>query len=300
MMTLRILIPAILISFSAAAQNLVINPGAEDNPRGTGWTIISAGPTACGVAPSNTYLNWTMIPDGSGNYPAAHGGTRTFYSGCSATAPAGTRKIRIRLQTMVGVTPDINAYFDDISLTTANTLPLTLISFKGQTGTGYNLLDWSTAEEINTDYFSVERSIVAGEWNEIARIDAAGNSNTTLHYNFRDHSPQVDFNCYRLKMVDIDGSYTLSHVIKLSSIHDGQPVVNIFPNPNAGLLMVRLSFARQFELKILSNTGQLMRQQQLGAKDNHSIDIRSLSPGLYILQLTDQAENRRNFSLLRQ
>src|SRR5687768_3314018 len=92
-MRILIMLPAIILSIPAASQNLVVNSGAEDNPRGTGWTIVSAGPTACGVAPSNTYLNWTMIPDGSGNYPAAHGGTRTFFSGCSASAPGGPFEI---------------------------------------------------------------------------------------------------------------------------------------------------------------------------------------------------------------
>jgi hypothetical protein len=372
-MRIYILVSTLLLSLQAASQNLVVNPGAEDDPRGTGWTIVSAGPTTCGVAPSNSFVNWTMIPDGSGNYPAAHGGSRTFFSGCSGTtpggpfeiyqdidvsanaalidagnltttfsgyiqtpiatqtdagrfivdfmtaanvvlgtsyttpfqsrtggsgtgwvnysntriAPAGTRKIRIRLQTTLGVIPAINAYFDDISLTTASTLPLTLISFKGESRTGHNDLEWSTSQEMNTSHFAVESSTTTREWKEVARIRAAGSSSTLLNYRFR-HQTSDAVNYYRLRMVDIDGRYTVSHVIKLSRIDDGQTEIKVFPNPAAGFLTVSMSFAQKMELKILNNTGQLIRQLQLSAQNNHTINTSNLPAGFYFLQLKDR------------
>jgi hypothetical protein len=365
-----IFLTSVLLSLKSFSQNSVVNPGAEANPRGTGWTIASAGPTACGVAPSNTFINWTMIPDGTGNYPAAHGGTRTFFSGCSATAPggpfeiyqdidvsadaalidgsnltttfsgyiqtpispqgdagrfivdfmtaanvvlgtsyttpyqsfaggsgngwvnysntriapAGTRKIRIRMQTTVSVTPAINAYFDDISLTTASTLPLTLVSFKGDTRTAYNDLSLSTSQESNTSHFGVERSTTAGGWKEIGHVNAAGNSQVVLNYTFRDKTPGA-VNYYRLRMVDVDGKYTISHVIKLSKVDDGELEVKVFPNPATGFLNISMSFAQKFELKILNNTGQLVQGRQLGSQNNHTINVSALAPGFYILQL---------------
>jgi hypothetical protein len=78
----------IISTLIISAQNLVTNPGAESLPRGTGWTIISAGGSVCAPAPTNTYLNWTMIPDGDPLlYPYDHttgaAGGVTFFSGCS-------------------------------------------------------------------------------------------------------------------------------------------------------------------------------------------------------------------------
>lgn len=71
-----------------SAQNLVINPDAESLPRGTGWTIVNAGATTCLLLPTSNYLNWTIIPNGTANYPFDHttgaaGGT-IFFPGCSA------------------------------------------------------------------------------------------------------------------------------------------------------------------------------------------------------------------------
>jgi hypothetical protein len=77
-------------SYWAFSQNLLVNPGAEGSPAGVGWTIVSSGGAVCAVGTAaSTYSNWTMTPDNSANYPAAHGGTKTFFSGCSATVPGG-------------------------------------------------------------------------------------------------------------------------------------------------------------------------------------------------------------------
>jgi hypothetical protein len=384
-MVKHILIPAMLFASPLAAQNLLINPSAEDMPRGTGWTIVSAGPTACGVAPSNTFVNWTMIPDGSANYPAAHSGSFTFFSGCSATAPggpfeiyqevdlsahaglidagnlstvfsgfiqtpispqsdagrfivdfmtpanavlgtsyttayqsfsggsgtgwvnytntriapAGTRKVRVRLQTMVGVTPAINAYFDDISFVIASTLPLKLLSFKGESKSDQNHLQWSTSEESNTLYFAVERSKNSNDWTEIGRVSAAGNSNITRYYTYEDRFPEA-INYYRLKMTDIDGKHTYSHIIKLSAIDDGQLDVKIYPVPASDALTISVSFAQPLQLKILNNSGHLIHQQQLRTQNNHTINMGSLSPGIYILQLTDKFGKTKTMKFTKQ
>jgi len=72
------------------SQNLVLNPGAEGAPAGTSWTISSTGNSACAVGTAaSTYTNWIMTPDNSANYPAAHGGIKTFFAGCSSTVPGG-------------------------------------------------------------------------------------------------------------------------------------------------------------------------------------------------------------------
>ena len=83
--TILIIFDALLL-YQLPGQNLVTNPDAESLPRGTGWTIISQGALTCLSSPTNNFLNWTMKPDGSANYPYDHttgasGGT-VFFSGC--------------------------------------------------------------------------------------------------------------------------------------------------------------------------------------------------------------------------
>ena len=83
--TILIIFDALLL-YQLPGQNLVTNPDAESLPRGTGWTIISQGALTCLSSPTNNFLNWTIKPDGSANYPYDHttgasGGT-AFFSGC--------------------------------------------------------------------------------------------------------------------------------------------------------------------------------------------------------------------------
>ena len=83
--TILIIFDALLL-YQLQGQNLVTNPGAESLPRGTGWTIISKGALTCLSSPTDNFLNWTIQPDGSANYPYDHttgvsGGT-VFFSGC--------------------------------------------------------------------------------------------------------------------------------------------------------------------------------------------------------------------------
>jgi hypothetical protein len=75
-----------IMGITVIAQNLVINPGAELLPAGTGWTAASSGIACASGTAASTYNSWTMTPDASANYPAAHGGTKTFFAGCSNSA----------------------------------------------------------------------------------------------------------------------------------------------------------------------------------------------------------------------
>jgi hypothetical protein len=87
MQKLLLFIFGIVATLNTSAQNLVVNPGAESLPAGIGWTIVNAGITACSTAPTNTYDNWTMVPDGSVNHPFDHTtgttGGRIFFAGCN-------------------------------------------------------------------------------------------------------------------------------------------------------------------------------------------------------------------------
>ena len=89
MLRARVLIFYLFLSalIPSYSQNLIVNPGAELSPDGTGWVIVATGNAVCGAGTASaTYSNWTMIPDGSANYPLAQTGNKTFFSGCNSIA----------------------------------------------------------------------------------------------------------------------------------------------------------------------------------------------------------------------
>jgi hypothetical protein len=96
-------------------------------------------------------------------------------------------------------------------------LPIELISFEGITKNGYNHLFWKTASESNNDYFTIEKTQDGINYNTVININGAGNSNTTLSYDYIDYNVDNTINYYRLKQTDYDGKYAYSHIITLDN-----------------------------------------------------------------------------------
>ena len=87
-------------------------------------------------------------------------------------------------------------------------LPVELVSFEGDCISDNVLLEWTSLTEINNDYYTVERSDDATNWEEIAIIDGAGNSIDVNHYSYLDSNSKPGINYYRLKQTDFDGQNT--------------------------------------------------------------------------------------------
>lgn len=92
-----------------------------------------------------------------------------------------------------------------------NVLPITLIEFTAEASDAYAVRTaWSTASEVNNDYFTVERSVDAQTWTGVGTTGGAGNSNTRKNYSFTDRAPLSGKAYYRLRQTDFDGTTTVS------------------------------------------------------------------------------------------
>ena len=65
-------------------------------------------------------------------------------------------------------------------------LPIELLWFNAECEGSNITLKWATASEINNDYFTLERSDDAKNWQIIANVNGAGNSSQILYYFYRD------------------------------------------------------------------------------------------------------------------
>lgn len=111
-------------------------------------------------------------------------------------------------------------------------LPVELVSFSGYHDNNVNFLNWNTASELNTDRFEIEKATQPQQWINIGSVQAAGNSNIPRTYTFSDIHPAIGDNYYRLKMMDLDGSFKYSNVINIPvSEVPNNGFISIFPNP---------------------------------------------------------------------
>lgn len=104
------------------------------------------------------------------------------------------------------------------SATSANPLPIKLISFKGfALNNSENKLEWSTLTEQNSDFITIEKSTDGLTFDPIGFQKLAGNSLSKINYNYIDRNVESKINYYRLKQFDIDGKYDYSKIISIDN-----------------------------------------------------------------------------------
>lgn len=174
------------------------------------------------------------------------------------------------------------------SISPGTPLPIELIDFTANVGE-LNLVElaWQTASEINNDYFTIERSLNARNWEEVDRIDGAGNSNKVLSYTYTDDSPYSGTSYYRLKQTDFDGQYSYSPIRAVKIDSEGDVNIEIYPNPTNDKIYVVGNLSG---LKLYNVYGRDVTALTSISYENNSkitIDLTPLKAGLYYLRMGD-------------
>lgn len=167
-----------------------------------------------------------------------------------------------------------------VTVTLPKPLPIVLINFTGENSNSFNLLKWTTSSEINNDFFTLEKSQNAISFSEIGIINGAGNSNTTINYQFTDDNITNNTNYYRLKQTDFDGNYSYSNTIVLSS----NLTENIFYNPNSKQL--EIGDIKNGTITIYNLQGQIVKS----IKSNNTNVSLNLSNGMYLISIQTETE----------
>ena len=170
--------------------------------------------------------------------------------------------------------------------------PVNLISFNVsiEEKTSSRLL-WTTASELDNDFFQIEHSINGKSFNIIGKVSGKGRSDQMSHYSFR-HQVSLPFGShyYRLRQVDFDGSYTYS---SMRALDFGEPVTLIYPNPTNDKINIQLDDRSNLKsVELFDESGRMVyRSSDRPAME--SIGTKDLILGNYILRL-----NYRNGSMM--
>lgn len=146
-------------------------------------------------------------------------------------------------------------------------------------------ISWSTSNEINSKYFEVEKN-TNGTWVSIAKLAAAGNSNTSRSYQYIDE--EAGPAQYRVKQVDFDGAYMYTP-IQASNCRSSKTDVEIYPVPaNTQLtIVIRSKENRKADLQIFDAMGRVVKLQTtnlINGTNNIVIDVSGLPAGTYYLR----------------
>nr|MDQ3101622.1 CotH kinase family protein [Bacteroidota bacterium] len=174
----------------------------------------------------------------------------------------------------------ITAYF------TSSPLPIELVSFDGKKVASDVHLDWITATELNSSHFNIERrtSDDVG-WQVIDRVEAAGNSVHTIEYRSIDGSPANGINYYRLHQVDIDGTFSYSHVVAVEFQDDAMDLLQIWPNPTNNDVTISNISDQDLHIDLVAADGRWLKKIWLAAGKQRWYDLDEFSAGVYFLQM---------------
>lgn len=174
-------------------------------------------------------------------------------------------------------------------------LPVTWLYFRGQQQANNVLLNWATGSEINTDYFAVERSFNGHDFEDIGKINAAGNSGVSHTYQYLDiNAMKLKSNIiyYRLRQVDNDGKYVHSDIISFVIRNNEQEYVKVYPNPFSQQITIITKTIQAAEtsdrLELYSINGVLLYRRTLSDRLNNMPivlnDLPALANGTYLLK----------------
>jgi hypothetical protein len=169
-----------------------------------------------------------------------------------------------------------------------NPLPIELLNFEAKVVGSHVELEWSTLSELNNDYFTVERSYDAVNFEAVSAVSGAGNSNIRLTYNARDYDPYPGVSYYRLKQTDFNGNFSYSGIEAVVFSSGAIIDMVLSPNPVINDVAIQLS-GKVFKnptLTIRDVRGQKVYEEIFELRRNDDrilVDMSLFSSGLYFI-----------------
>jgi uncharacterized protein YjdB len=166
------------------------------------------------------------------------------------------------------------------------TLPVAFGKFESlREGNGI-ILSWETFQESGAKNFYIQRSNDALIWQDIALVNAAGNSNNVTRYSFFDKSPgRVNF--YRLQQNDLDGKWSYSKTIYIEFDYMSNYVSNSVISKSGSLIF---NSATSQDYMIVNMNGVAVIKGKFFAGRN-LVTTNILPSGLYLL-ISDRIRQR--------
>jgi hypothetical protein len=174
-------------------------------------------------------------------------------------------------------------------------LPVTLLYFNGSISNKNVVLNWATSSAKNNRGFFVERKQFGDEsFASITFVKSnAINSNVIANYQYIDVDADLRSTVYyRLRQVDIDGSFKYSDVIAVSESDNNKVEIKLFPNPIADYGVVELNTtAGEAQLDVIDLNGQTLHTLNVNCSDGLNTilmnDLNRLNAGIYVLRINN-------------
>ncbi len=171
-------------------------------------------------------------------------------------------------------------------------LAVKLLSFNAVIKNKTGLLNWVTENELNNDYFDIERSEDGVIFYKKGSVKGNGTSAITQYYQYNDNiTTNISAVYYRLKIVDLNSNFSYSKIIilHLNEIFNDQ--FSVYPNPFVDNLEISLNTPRDVnaQYRILSFDGKEILSDKVLLQKGINIliakNLCQLASGIYFFEI---------------
>ena len=174
-------------------------------------------------------------------------------------------------------------------------LPVEVTQFQVSAVDSKIFVNWKTVSEINTDYFTVERSANGKDWKLVTTLKAAGHSDLVQTYVCEDANPMAGTVYYRLSETDLNGN-TRIHAMRAVKCK-ASANITAWPLPNQGNILnfSGINEVENFSVQIADINGKIVSKTALDA--NGSSTINYLAPGIFYLNVVNTTTNESIYKM---
>jgi hypothetical protein len=172
-------------------------------------------------------------------------------------------------------------------------LPVELIAFSANCKDDIVTINWTTASELNSAYFELERSSDAIHFSPVTKIETGANSTQLKNYSYADLYPLNGINYYRLKQQDIGNTAPVySTIIQTACDEFSTNTSSVFYTAdNSFHVHLTAETTKHLSFSLYEISGKLLYQETktIGAgTTDFALNFRhTLASGVYVLQMID-------------
>ncbi|MDG1477179.1 MAG: T9SS type A sorting domain-containing protein [Vicingaceae bacterium] len=257
------------------------------------WDVTINNPATNPASVNVAHLR--LLIDDDGDF--SNGGTACYYNGdgTGLTISYSNPIITFTGISTAHIPNNSTRYMAIASINSLTPLPVEMISFNAICNDGTPTLEWTTASEINNDYFTIERSEDAINFEVVETITGNGNSVNATNYSWIDNNPLNETAYYRLKQTDFNGDHKYHKAISIDC--NAANDVLIYPNPFQGYFTIQLpnNIVYPINLEIMDYLGRTVHRQIIKSNVVSIVTDKLFRKGTYNVRIYNESTliNRR-------
>jgi hypothetical protein len=173
------------------------------------------------------------------------------------------------------------------SISASNPLPVELLAFAAKCEDGQVVLRWSTGSELHNDFFTIERSSDASDWNPATTIEGAGTTAELTNYAWTDQSNPGRNMYYRLSQTDDNGETIIHEMDYLENCASPENGITLYPNPAKRIVNI-LTDEKVTGITVINPEGKV-----IGIPVDYQLkqlDFNELPVGVYFIRIMTLTE----------